>query len=150
MRRLISGDFKQFHWLIFLHSFALFRWSSSVCSWHRHMTIIFITSDPPRLRTDTMLILKCYACYRHKLSSWITLNRTQIRWVVIKIKAYIGTNIAKWICFILSSDDYDYTYIRTYISLTLYPRRGSRDLSDIAPRHPHFTKLIQLWEILQT
>jgi hypothetical protein len=27
------------------------------------------------------------------------------------------------------------------ISLMLYPRRGSRDISDIPPRHPHFTKM---------
>jgi hypothetical protein len=31
--------------------------------------------------------------------------------------------------------------IHTYIPLTLYPRRGSRDISDILPRHPHFTKI---------
>jgi hypothetical protein len=31
--------------------------------------------------------------------------------------------------------------IHTYIPLTLYPRRGSRDISDTPPRH--FTKMIQ-------
>jgi hypothetical protein len=30
----------------------------------------------------------------------------------------------------------------TYIPLTLYPRRGSRGISDIPPRHPRFTKII--------
>jgi WD40 repeat protein len=29
----------------------------------------------------------------------------------------------------------------TYIPLTLYPRRGSRGISDILPRHPRFTKI---------
>jgi hypothetical protein len=29
----------------------------------------------------------------------------------------------------------------TNIPLTLYPRRGSRDISDISPRRPHFTKM---------
>jgi hypothetical protein len=28
-----------------------------------------------------------------------------------------------------------------YIPLTLYPRRGSRGISDITPRHPRFTKI---------
>jgi hypothetical protein len=28
----------------------------------------------------------------------------------------------------------------TYIPLTLYPRRGSRGISDIPPRHPRLTK----------
>jgi hypothetical protein len=44
--------------------------------------------------------------------------------------------------------------IHTYIPLTLYPRRGSRDISDILPililRCPYFTKIIWLWGILQT
>jgi hypothetical protein len=31
-------------------------------------------------------------------------------------------------------------HIHTYISLTLYPRRGSRGISDIPPRRPRFTK----------
>jgi hypothetical protein len=31
--------------------------------------------------------------------------------------------------------------IHTYIPLTLYPRRGSRGISDIPPRHPRFTKI---------
>jgi hypothetical protein len=30
--------------------------------------------------------------------------------------------------------------IHTYIPLTLYPRTGSRGISDIPPRHPRFTK----------
>jgi hypothetical protein len=29
----------------------------------------------------------------------------------------------------------------TYIPLTLYPRRDSRGISDIPPRHPRFTKI---------
>jgi hypothetical protein len=33
---------------------------------------------------------------------------------------------------------FKHTY--TYIPLTLYPRRGSRGISDIPPRHPCFTK----------
>jgi hypothetical protein len=33
------------------------------------------------------------------------------------------------------------TYIHTYMPLTLYPRRGSRDISNIPPRHPRFTKI---------
>jgi hypothetical protein len=32
-------------------------------------------------------------------------------------------------------------YVYTYIPLTLYPRRGSRGISDIPPRHPRFTKI---------
>jgi hypothetical protein len=32
-------------------------------------------------------------------------------------------------------------HIHTYIPLTLYPRRGSRGISDIPPRHPRFTKI---------
>jgi hypothetical protein len=36
------------------------------------------------------------------------------------------------------------TYIHTYLPLTLYPRRGSRGISDIAPRSPRFTKISQL------
>jgi hypothetical protein len=35
----------------------------------------------------------------------------------------------------------DFEYIHTYISLTPYPRRGSRGISDIPPRHPRFTKI---------
>jgi hypothetical protein len=31
--------------------------------------------------------------------------------------------------------------IHTYIPLTLYPRRGSRGISNIPPRHPRFTKI---------
>jgi hypothetical protein len=31
----------------------------------------------------------------------------------------------------------------TYIPLTLYPRRGSRGISDIPPRHPRFTKIMR-------
>jgi hypothetical protein len=31
--------------------------------------------------------------------------------------------------------------ILIYIPLTLYPRRGSRGISDINPRHPRFTKI---------
>jgi hypothetical protein len=42
------------------------------------------------------------------------------------------------------------TYIHTFIPLTLYPRRGSRGISDIAPRRPSFTKITKLWETLQT
>jgi hypothetical protein len=37
--------------------------------------------------------------------------------------------------------------IHTYIPLTLYPRRGSRDISDSAPRRPRFTKITLLWGI---
>jgi hypothetical protein len=33
------------------------------------------------------------------------------------------------------------TYIHTYIPLKLYPRRGSRGISDIPLRHPRFTKM---------
>jgi hypothetical protein len=40
--------------------------------------------------------------------------------------------------------------VHIYIPFTLFPRSGSRDISDIPPRHPHFTNMIQLWEILQT
>jgi hypothetical protein len=29
----------------------------------------------------------------------------------------------------------------TYILLTLYPQRNNRGISDIPPRHPHFTKI---------
>jgi hypothetical protein len=32
-------------------------------------------------------------------------------------------------------------YVHTYIPLTLYPRRGSRGISNIPPRHPRFTKI---------
>jgi hypothetical protein len=32
-------------------------------------------------------------------------------------------------------------YIHTHIPLTLYPRRGSRGISDIPPRLPRFTKI---------
>jgi hypothetical protein len=32
-------------------------------------------------------------------------------------------------------------YSFLYIPLTLYPRKGSRGISDIPPRHPHFTKI---------
>jgi hypothetical protein len=32
-------------------------------------------------------------------------------------------------------------HIHTYIPLTLYPRRGSRGISDIPPRPPRFTKI---------
>jgi hypothetical protein len=32
-------------------------------------------------------------------------------------------------------------YLFTYMPFTLYPRRGSRDISDIPARHPHFTKM---------
>jgi hypothetical protein len=42
------------------------------------------------------------------------------------------------------------SYIHTYIPLTLYPRRGSRGISDIPLRHPRFTKISKLWIILQT
>jgi hypothetical protein len=38
----------------------------------------------------------------------------------------------------------------TYITLTLYPRRGSRGISDIPPNHSHSTKITSLWGILQT
>jgi hypothetical protein len=31
--------------------------------------------------------------------------------------------------------------IHTYMPLTLYPRRGSRGISDIPPRHPRFTNI---------
>jgi hypothetical protein len=31
--------------------------------------------------------------------------------------------------------------VHTYIPLTLYPRRGSRGISNIPPRHPRFTKI---------
>jgi hypothetical protein len=34
-----------------------------------------------------------------------------------------------------------FMYIHTYIPLKLYPRRGSRGISDIPPRHPPFTKI---------
>jgi hypothetical protein len=34
-----------------------------------------------------------------------------------------------------------YTYLHTYIALTLYPLQGSRGISDIAPRGPRFTKI---------
>jgi hypothetical protein len=34
--------------------------------------------------------------------------------------------------------------VHTYIPLTLYPQRGSRGISDIPPRYPHFTKISQL------
>jgi hypothetical protein len=34
---------------------------------------------------------------------------------------------------------YNYTYIQ---------HTGSREISNIPPRHPHFTKMIQLWKIL--
>jgi hypothetical protein len=34
--------------------------------------------------------------------------------------------------------------IHTYLPLTLYPRRGSRGISDIPLRHPRFTKISEL------
>jgi hypothetical protein len=34
--------------------------------------------------------------------------------------------------------------VNTYIPLTLYPRRGSRGISDIPPRHPRFIKITYL------
>jgi hypothetical protein len=40
------------------------------------------------------------------------------------------------------------TYIHTYILLTLYPRRDSRGISDIAPRHPRFTKISELADVI--
>jgi hypothetical protein len=33
-----------------------------------------------------------------------------------------------------------FTYLHTYIPLTIYPLMGSRGISDIPPRHPRFTK----------
>jgi translation initiation factor RLI1 len=38
----------------------------------------------------------------------------------------------------------------TYIQLTLYPRKGSRGISCIPPRHPRFTKISELCGTLQT
>jgi hypothetical protein len=35
-----------------------------------------------------------------------------------------------------------YTYIHTYIQLSLYLRSGSRGILNIPPRHPRFTKVI--------
>jgi hypothetical protein len=35
--------------------------------------------------------------------------------------------------------------LHTYIPLTLYPRRGSRGISNIPPRHPRFTKISKLF-----
>jgi hypothetical protein len=40
--------------------------------------------------------------------------------------------------------------LHTYISLTLHPWRGSRGISDIPPRCRRFTKIANLWGILQT
>jgi hypothetical protein len=37
-----------------------------------------------------------------------------------------------------------------YMLLTLYHGTGSRDISDICPRHPHFTIMTWLREILHT
>jgi hypothetical protein len=37
---------------------------------------------------------------------------------------------------------FQFSYIHTNIPLTLYARRGGRSISDIPPRHPHFTKII--------
>jgi hypothetical protein len=42
------------------------------------------------------------------------------------------------------------TYILTNIPLTIYPRRGSRGISDIPPKHPRFTKISYVWGTLQT
>jgi hypothetical protein len=36
-------------------------------------------------------------------------------------------------------ENIDLVYLHTYIPLTLYPRRGSRGISNISPRHPRFT-----------
>jgi hypothetical protein len=52
--------------------------------------------------------------------------------------------------FVLSFLSYCYLGTYTYIPLTLYLRRGSRGISVIPPRHPHFSKIIYLWVILQT
>jgi hypothetical protein len=47
--------------------------------------------------------------------------------------------------------EYSYHYaVYIYIPFSLYPRRVSRDISDIPPRRLNFTKIIWLWEILQT
>jgi hypothetical protein len=47
-----------------------------------------------------------------------------------------------------SSTNIIITYIHT--PLTLYPRRGSRGISNIPSRHPRFTKISWLWGTLQT
>jgi hypothetical protein len=39
---------------------------------------------------------------------------------------------------------YVHTYI--YIAVMLYPRKGSRGIQDIPPRHPRFTKLVSYEE----
>jgi hypothetical protein len=35
----------------------------------------------------------------------------------------------------------EYNNILKYIPLTLYPSNGSRDISDISPEQPNFTKM---------
>jgi hypothetical protein len=60
------------------------------------------------------------------------------------MKKFNGHRISSYKCkFFFGYWIYDlYTYIPyIYIPLTLYPRRGSRGISDIPPRHPRFTKI---------
>jgi hypothetical protein len=40
----------------------------------------------------------------------------------------------------LTKERASFLKINTYIPLTLYPRRGSRGISNIPPRHPRLTK----------
>jgi hypothetical protein len=77
----------------------------------RKRNIYNITRDPSRLRTGAMLILNCFSTllcmlYTYKTPFWITLsmkkNYFKIRWVVLKIYAYIGGG--KWFCFICYDD----------------------------------------------
>jgi hypothetical protein len=61
---------------------------------------------------------------------------------LMDVKFYLFFMKLKWIEVLsINSHVYLHTYIHTYIPLTLYPRRGSRGISNIPPRHPHFTKI---------
>jgi hypothetical protein len=88
--------------------------------------------------------------------------RTWLRWHSKHLLLHWWRNYCKYLCkyhsvnasfcpirqyllYLSSKTKYIHTY--TYIPLMLYPRRGSRGISNIPPRHPRFTKisLIAMW-----
>jgi hypothetical protein len=79
-------------------------------------------------------LLRAYGKQIHRVAIHFILHLLFEKWIITEV--------------LIPSTSKRFYLENKYILLTLYPRRGSRDFSDILSRRPRFTKTIYLWVIL--
>jgi hypothetical protein len=84
---------------------------------------------------------KCF--FKHCQPFACELSKVGLKRLVSEVYINIAMTLLVTIEIVISFIFYIPTYFCTYIlvPLTLYPRKGSRDILDIPPRYPHFTKM---------